>query len=82
MVVPSFLNTLKTIDKDNKKLYNLGKLRFKPLRQKKSGICLKERVNYGVSFTKATCIIWTAKGCEEMHRRMACVNSLEYDGTL
>ncbi len=32
------------------------------MRQKKGGIGLSKRVDYGVSSTKTCCIIWTAKG--------------------
>ncbi|MBQ2697009.1 MAG: hypothetical protein IJF61_06875 [Clostridia bacterium] len=52
------------------------------MRQKKGRAGLSERVDYGVSSTKALCVIWTAKGCEEIHRRKTRVRSREYDGTL
>ncbi len=34
----------------------------KPLRQKKGRAGLFERVDYGVSSTKALCVIWTVEG--------------------
>ena len=35
-----------------------------------------------MSSTKAPCVIWAAKGCEEIHRRKTRVRSREYVGTL
>ena len=35
-----------------------------------------------MSSTKVSCVIWAAKGCEEMHRRKTRVRSREYAGTL
>ena len=55
--------------------------KIKPLRQKKGRVGLSERVDYGVSSTKAPCVIWAAKGCEEIRRRKTRVRSREYVGT-
>ena len=52
------------------------------MRQKKGKAGLFERVDYGVSSTKAPCVIWAAKGCEEIRRRKTRVRSREYVGTL
>ena len=51
------------------------------MRQKKGEAGLFERVDYGVSSTKVSCVIWAAKGCEEIHRRKTRVRSREYVGT-
>ena len=35
-----------------------------------------------MSSTKVPCVIWTAEGCEEIHRRRTRVRSREYVSTL
>ena len=52
------------------------------MRQKKGRAGLFERVDYGVSSTKALCVIWTVEGGVKCADVKTCVKSREYDGTL